>query len=410
MIGALVLLGAALLVVPGMLTGSPETTPRSSSAPTVTPEPATPTSAATLGPSGYTSVSWSTVLLGDGGGEAHDAVAFGDRIVVVGEDATGPMAWTSNDGGETWSSDSLPADLPPVADATASAQAVAVIGDRLAVAGRWLGGQTAPPILWLSDDRGASWRDASTEVHMLNGSVTTGTEFTLVPRSLVSGTPGLLTYALDTRRGGTDGLWISPDGMAWTQLPGTGLPFLAGANLQLGAGPDGFVAAGSHAHELGLSPAAWVSADGIGWSVGMDDPQVLGAILQADGGPAGYAATGQTFRDARSAAASELGLATLWRSADGNAWESLLLAGIGTLPVGMAMNGAGTLVAVRPPSSDGPAAIVFVANGSSTVTSVDPPFGPGLLASIGDQFLAAGGCGPNADCQGTLVSIGTPTR
>jgi len=393
-----------------MLSGPAEPTPRPSGAVTATPQPATPTPAPTLAPSGYTSVSWSTALLGDGSGVAHAAVAFGDRIVVVGEDATGPVAWASDDGGATWSSAPFPLNAPPSPGATASARAAAAVGDRLVVIGGWTDAQPATPILWLSDDRGASWRDASAEARLLNGSVTTGTEFALAPRSLVSAAPGLLAYAIDTRLGGTDGLWSSGDGIAWSQLPGTGLPFLAGANLRLAAGPSGYLAAGSHAHQIGLSPAAWTSPDGLEWSVGMDDPQVLGAILQAAGSAAGYAAAGQTFGDARSATAADRGLATLWRSPDGVAWDSVEVSGIGFVPTLVAMNAAGTLVAVEAAGSDAPATTSFVANGSSIAASSGLTLAPDLLAAIGDRFLAVGSCGPNADCLGTQVAIGTPAR
>ena len=224
-------------------------------------------------------------------GVLNDVALVGDVLVAVGWQTPEPgsprddgLAWVSNDG-ITWSSGDG-------AESFAGSRILSVAeGSGRAVA---LGSGADGTIrAWASADHAQTW-DQATGLDAPAGSsvgavIWTGERFVAVGEYLgPEASPGV---------------WISSDGMAWTQVS-EGLE--DGSVADVAIGEEGLVAVGST--DSG-SAAVWRSPDGVTWSRDSTPPQSQGLV----GVGAGSATT--------MVIAGQPGPASLWRSDRGTAWE-----------------------------------------------------------------------------------------
>lgn len=296
-----------------------------------------PTSPATVAPSRPAST-WSEIVIDPGATETVvlDVLVARERWVVVGYSEARPAIWSSGDG-RTWTRASA---VPEVA--SGALNDVALVGDVLVTVG-WQTPEPGNPrddgLAWFSID-GLTWssgdgRDSFAGSRILSVAEGSGRVVALgsgadgAIRAWASGDRGQTwdpVNGLDAPAGSSvgaviwagerfvavgeylgpepsPGVWISPDGIAWTRVSeGLG----DGSIADVAIGEEGLVAVGST--DSG-GAAIWRSPDGITWSSDSTAPESQGLVGVGAG-------SGQTI-----VIAGQPGPASIWRSDGGTAWE-----------------------------------------------------------------------------------------
>ena len=228
---------------------------------------------------------WEQVEVGDDEGGFGAVTAIGDTVIA----AVGDALWQSDDGGRTWDSGAI--DTPRDVDAIAGLAGTG--DDTLVLVDGDTGGMGGDGGVWVSDDRGDTWRAADTSP---DTAFDVGNSLWLSDRAAVLGLvgyegvtidPASCYVHLDTCDGGQPDahVVISRDGATWRRLDLTGIdppPFNA---YDVGALPDGrVVVLGSTGGKL----VAWT------WD-GDEPPTATTTTAASEPNPMPMAQRGQTL-------------------------------------------------------------------------------------------------------------------
>lgn len=328
--------------------------------------------------------------------------AGGPGLVAVGIDWSGGNAvaavWTSVDGIE-WQR--LAHDESVFGgNGNQWMEAVTVGGPGLvAVGGDWEDGEGVAAV-WTSAD-GTSWQRVPHTESAFGCSYEKGEKvgpFTAenvsaTMKAIVQGGPGLVAVGTDQvqRIVGTAAVWTSPDGVNWNRVEHHGDVFHdkdVVEMLAVTAGGPGLVAVGSSG-EFGA--AAWTSVDGLTWQRIPHDDDIFGErwpIMQGvtAGGP-GLVAVGHDLSIGE-------GVAAVWTSADGIAWQRIahkkVFAGSDTVGMRAVAAGGPGLVAVGFDASREAAAVWTSVDGIEWQRTPDAN---GFANTYGMLDVTAGGPG-----------------
>ena len=327
--------------------------------------------------------------------------AVGERLIVTGS-GSGPAAWYSDDGGDTWTRASVESG-PELIDP--SLGPITRLGDNLVSLGSTEGtvGDTTTGndadrrgAIWMSADNGATWNFLSHQ------------EAPGVSTAIVSGPLGLV--AVGNRFNGTGAeVWRASDPKVWHEARERAA-FDRATITSVVSGPDGFVAFG---YRITNEPrpdsqwaAAWTSPDGVDWKLwdtsNPSGPAALGAITDATVLPDGSVmASGYGQPDFQP---------LLWRFQHGE-WSVQGLVDTQGRSTSLATSGLGTVLVTEQAAWDEPARsdIWFVSEGSNEQwvhTQVDAAVGD--VAVTEDRVVGIGNCGPTADCFRPMLVIGKP--
>jgi len=242
---------------------------------------------------------------GADGSSALGVASRDERIVIVGQDATGATTWASD--GANWRQAPHQNDLE-VPYSAGAMSAVTTFGDEF-VAGGYRDDplhSAASAAAWRSRD-GLTWRADDGGTAFAGGRIL---DIATGPAAVVAvGTHGDPTY-------GPAAAW------RWTKTSGWQRARLepddSGAMRGVTTYPGGFVAVGANADDHGAR--VWTSADGLTWTVVPDQPAFHYYTLPVRmhtvvAMPDGLVAAGLRFDAGK-------GSAVVWTSPDGTAWES----------------------------------------------------------------------------------------
>lgn len=397
-IGALAVVGAALLIVPGIVAPQPTSTP---TIPVASPTSALPSVAV----SPYRSVRWELTPMAVTGDEqvVPKLLRVGDRLVLIGDRRTAVGLWYSDDRGSAWTAAAIVGIERPEDAARLHLSGAGSSGDRVLVSGGWSkeDGIVLRSFLLLSDDAGTNWREIPLPAQLAD------TEF----QPILGVERGFLAFGFGLA-GGTGGWWESTDGISWAPASVSGLAAFTPFSGALAAGGSGYAAASSLQSGSTNAPAIWWSEDGHNWSSVLDlDQSAFGYVVSLQGAATGFAAAGQTWTDPGRDPSS--GLGTLWRSADGRHWSRLILTDeVGRQAYVTAVGDAGTIVELSeaPDSAVRNRQIAFVPTGSDQLSWVDLPVDVYAMVAIGDQFVGVTLCPPQLECTVPYLLIGTPSE
>ncbi len=301
---------------------------------------------ATPPPSGWTGLSWSDPVVPSarGGLRIEDVAAWGEGYVAVGE--TGVTDPATEQGAFLTSPDGLAWTVVQTADLRRSGELmthVFVVGGRLLATAEG-GGVDCPadtacptpdfsPDLWMSTD-GSRWTPIDSP------SWHAGWSNAGAPMWMVAGKAGIIAVGYQGRGVGEPGqppapavplVLYSRDGTTWAPAD-TAHGFAHAVFRDAVAFPGGFVIVGRNgvrdpstevvdpANPLALGigrPAAWVSSDGISWTVAQVDGIKIagGELTDVEAGAGGLFAIGAGSPSAGDATPSG------WSSADGATWH-----------------------------------------------------------------------------------------
>jgi photosystem II stability/assembly factor-like uncharacterized protein len=166
------------------------------------------------------------------------------------------------------------------------------------------------PAVWTSPD-GTTWSLLPHDEAVFPGPE--GVSGGVTVRSVTAGGPGLVAVGVDFSDPESQraAVWVSPDGLAWSQIPLSGEGFDEAQMVAVTVGGPGLVAIGFDERS---GTAVWTSPEGEVWSrVPHDEALFGGATMVAvtAGGP-GLVAVGR----------DDLG-AAVWTSPDGNTWSRI---------------------------------------------------------------------------------------
>ncbi len=235
----------------------------------------------------------------------HGMTAGGPGLVAVGAyDAYDAMAdiWTSSDG-RTWSR-VIGQELGPgvINDVTCGGPGLVAVGDGE-------GDGSARGAVWTSRD-GLAWSRAPDDPVFGRGWI----------KAVTAGGPGLVAVGFPHRA------WFSPDGLTWTRASVPPVPpdVYPGDNGQtpqvylddVAAAGDRLVAVGGMMmNDESHQAVVWISADGMTWTDVPLDREVFplrSSIKEVIGGPDGFIAIGADDPD---------GPPSMWTSPDGLHWS-----------------------------------------------------------------------------------------
>lgn len=390
LIGAICLVGAALLIVPGLIARPSDRGPNG--------QDVTQVAAVSFPPIGVKSVEWSIHTIDPtlGDAVATDIVVVGDRLVAIGSRNGRPLAWWSDDGGASWTlTTSMAApSSPPTEGALLTPRSAATWGPRVVVAGIWTDPNTAEAlgaVVWVSSD-GRNWK-ASDLTDALPG----------VTLDEIVGTSAGFYATGHASRAVPSGWWSSPDGLWWVPLEIGGLPNLATLPPAIAWKGDLLVVAGGYGTGPDPHPGVWAADKGLEFKLVFDDEQKMGLITGVATARYGFVAAGQTVDDSEDQGQSRL---AAWISADGRAWQDLgLETPSGTTSMGVAANISGAVIvgwSLDAQSQD----LWFLPGGSGTPSVVRFPFFVLDIVGTPDTFVALGGCSAEDGCSGPMVAIG----
>lgn len=245
----------------------------------------------------WTRVPDATGVLG-GSQDLNGFVAAGGQLVAVGSsyDNDGPglsaTVWTSPDG-TNWARQFIPQYDP--AEVHASMNAVIEGGPGLIAVGFVSTGDDEDAAVWTSPD-GVTWTRVPHDEAVFGGSGYQSMNAVTV------GGPGLVAVGQDSSGDGVGAaVWTSPDGVAWTKVPGNPDTFGGSdARIMLGVAADGsrLVAVGA----IGTGSAIWTSPDGAMWTWETQDQEAFdndgGVVHDITVGDSRLVAVGQERRSA----------------------------------------------------------------------------------------------------------------
>lgn len=229
---------------------------------------------------------------------------LGDRLLITGGSDMGPAAWYSDDDGATWTKSGFVALSIPGATAGTSAMGPVAESRGILVSISEPGiDESSLGEMWVSNDRGATWRVFRSPPRLLSD-ITGGPD-----RFVAVGTAPLVQNDATVLIAHV-AIWYSLDGYTWERAED--LPSFAGAIAAGIAEHDGqYVVAGSLPADENAT-AIWTSADGVRWEP-VSVPAGPG-IADIEAGPGGFVAIGGSRVPWQSETA------TLWRSGDGTTW------------------------------------------------------------------------------------------
>jgi hypothetical protein len=277
--------------------------------------------------------------------EIGSVTAGGPGLVAVGSDGSAAVVWTSPDG-ISWSRVPHDEDVfggSNMTSVTIGGPGLVAVGGSPFVRADDTDGDRA--VVWTSVD-GFTWSRVPHDQDIFGGPRNLGMN------SVTAGGPGLIAVGSADPHNGEDAtVWTSIDGFIWSRVPHDEDVFggLFDFNMtDVVAGPMGVVAVGWEFTGFDADAVVWTSIDGITWSRVPDDPHIFGghsyqamwAVIDSGNG---FVAVGEDRSRSRGD-----GDMAVWTSIDGITWSRGLvneeIVGAG-YPLGVAVGSSG-LVAV----------------------------------------------------------------
>ncbi len=198
----------------------------------------------------------------------------------------------------------------------------------------------AAPLVFHSDD-GVTWEQADLALGfdhaVFRDAVAYAGGFVIVGRD---GAPDVLTDVYDPADPpplgvGRPAAWVSADGIHWTVAQVDGIEIAGGELSQVVAGADGLFAIGAGSASAGdATPSGWASPDGRTWHVtgrlGTDLPYIDRVPPQNPGST--FLASNGSHMVVLDRAASDADTMAAWDSTDGQTWVRLAFTGSTDLP------------------------------------------------------------------------------